>query len=310
MPVDPPNPSGEQAVVQNIREVIANEPIVDPNESDDEMSSPELSSPKSHKKEIKKDSRRQQPSNFATLDSLRQQQDSGASSEEEGQAFYAGGSERSGQQVLGPSKKKNADELVSSMFKSAKEHGAEVVDQTEEEKRKKHVNTFVGTGFRLGSTTDDSKPVNAQPSTSRRENIEMVLKLWKNGFSIDDGQLRAYDDSANQEFLASIHKGEIPRELVRKAEGKEVHLNMEDHRSEEFVQHRKPLEAFTGEGHRLGNPTAEFISSVVSQSSSSDLKTCEEEAQKSLDVDQTQPLTSIQIRLSDGTRFVQIQLLI
>lgn len=41
------------------------------------------------------------------------------SSDEEGQAFYAGGSEHSGQQVLGPSKKKK--DVVSMLFKSAKE---------------------------------------------------------------------------------------------------------------------------------------------------------------------------------------------
>ncbi|CAG2053954.1 unnamed protein product [Timema podura] len=43
---------------------------------------------------------------------------SDTSDEEEGQAFYAGGSEHSGQQVLGPSKKKD---IVSEMFKSVKE---------------------------------------------------------------------------------------------------------------------------------------------------------------------------------------------
>lgn len=43
------------------------------------------------------------------------------------QAFYAGGSDSSGQQVLGPSRKNNKD-FVSNIFKSAKESGAEVVE--------------------------------------------------------------------------------------------------------------------------------------------------------------------------------------
>jgi UBX domain-containing protein 1 len=42
-----------------------------------------------------------------------------SSDEEEGQAFYAGGSEHSGQQILGPGKKKK--DFVSEMFKSVKE---------------------------------------------------------------------------------------------------------------------------------------------------------------------------------------------
>lgn len=42
-----------------------------------------------------------------------------SSDEEEGQAFYAGGSEHSGQQVLGPGKKKNS--FVAAMFRSVQE---------------------------------------------------------------------------------------------------------------------------------------------------------------------------------------------
>lgn len=55
-------------------------------------------------------------SRFATLRTL----EGSSSDEEEGQAFYAGGSENSGQQVLGPSKKKK--DIVSEMFKSVQEY--------------------------------------------------------------------------------------------------------------------------------------------------------------------------------------------
>lgn len=48
--------------------------------------------------------------------------------EESGQAFYAGGSERSGQQVLGPPRKNPLKDYVSDIFKSAQESGAEVVE--------------------------------------------------------------------------------------------------------------------------------------------------------------------------------------
>lgn len=45
-----------------------------------------------------------------------------------GQAFYAGGSERSGQQVLGPPRKNPQGDYVADIFKSAQESGAEVVE--------------------------------------------------------------------------------------------------------------------------------------------------------------------------------------
>lgn len=43
--------------------------------------------------------------------------------------FFAGGSERSGQQIVGPPKKKSPNEMVEDLFKGAKEHGAVPVDK-------------------------------------------------------------------------------------------------------------------------------------------------------------------------------------
>ena len=60
--------------------------------------------------------------------------------------------------------------------------------------------------------------------------------MWANGFSIDDGDLRAYNDPQNREFLTDVMAGRIPRELVREARGGEVHVNMEDHKTDEFVK--------------------------------------------------------------------------
>ena len=54
--------------------------------------------------------------------------------------------------------------------------------------------------------------------------------MWQNGFSIDDGPLRAYNDQQNREFLNDVMMGRIPRELVREARGGEVMVNMEDHK--------------------------------------------------------------------------------
>ena len=35
------------------------------------------------------------------------------------------------------------------------------------------------------------------------------MKLWKNGFSVNDGPLRTFDDEENKEFLDSIRKGYV-----------------------------------------------------------------------------------------------------
>lgn len=44
--------------------------------------------------------------------------------------FFAGGSEHSGQQIVGPPKKKSSNEVVEDLFKGAKEHGAVPLDRS------------------------------------------------------------------------------------------------------------------------------------------------------------------------------------
>lgn len=64
---------------------------------------------------------------FVSMANFRSREES-ESEEEEGEAFYVGGSEKgAGQQVLGPPKKK-ASEIAQQMFASALEHGATPVD--------------------------------------------------------------------------------------------------------------------------------------------------------------------------------------
>ena len=78
---------------------------------------------------------------------------------------------------------------------------------------------------------------------------------WRDGFSIDGGELRHYSDPGSREFMvcmkmnlgaaiiqcmkgmpclfqASVMRGAIPAELVKEAKGGEVHVDMEDHRLE------------------------------------------------------------------------------
>ena len=76
---------------------------------------------------------------------------------------------------------------------------------------------------------------------------EFVLKMWQNGFSIDDGPLRPYNDPQNREFLESVMQGKIPKELVAEARGGEVMVNMEDHKDKPFEQPK--VLSFSNKGH-------------------------------------------------------------
>ncbi|WAR01526.1 NSF1C-like protein [Mya arenaria] len=216
------------------------------------------------------------------------------SSEEDGQAFYAGGSETSGQQVLGPKKKKN---VVENLFKSAREHGAEEVPGDEPAQgRKGKGSTFKGSGYRLGDTEEEkSERIEGEPVMFHKKQVDCVLKLWKDGFSVNDGPLRDFKDPANQDFLGAISKGEVPQELIREARGGEVNLNMEDHRTENYVKPKASLKAFAGEGHTLGSPAPTVVTSSPASKASSPPKS-------SLRLDESKPTTTIQIRLADGSR--------
>lgn len=70
---------------------------------------------------------------------------------------------------------------------------------------------FRGSGARLGRTGDDHEFVGSssgQPDETREgADIVVRLNMWENGFSIDDGPLRAIEDPANQQFLTDIMQG-------------------------------------------------------------------------------------------------------
>uniref|UniRef100_A0A8D0HIW5 NSFL1 cofactor n=1 Tax=Sphenodon punctatus TaxID=8508 RepID=A0A8D0HIW5_SPHPU len=224
--------------------------------------------------------------------------------EEEGQRFYAGGSERSGQQIVGPPRKKSPNELVEDLFKGAKEHGAVAVDRAPKgpgETSKQR--PFAGGGYRLGAAPEEES---AYVTGERRQNlghdVHIVLKLWKNGFSLDSGELRSYQDPSNAQFLESIRRGEVPAELRRLAHGGQVNLDMEDHRDEDFVKSKGAFRAFTGEGQKLGS-TAPHV--MGSSSSPAQQAENEAKASSSITIDESEPVTNIQIRLADGGRLVQ-----
>jgi len=90
---------------------------------------------------------------FGTLNDL--QNSDSSSEEEEGQAFYAGGSEHSGQQVLGPGKKKK--DIISDMFKSCQEQS--IAADSPKIGGQQRPNTFRGTGYKLGQTSSDSEGI-------------------------------------------------------------------------------------------------------------------------------------------------------
>lgn len=237
---------------------------------------------------------------FGTIAGLKQQEEEDDSGEEEGQAFYAGGSEHSGQQVIGPGKKKK--DFVAEMFKSVQEQGPDVLAEPQASSGSSR--QFVGTGYRLGQTESDTEVIVAPGSSNNQDRqIEVTLKLWKEGFSINDGELRQYTDPGNAEFLSAIKRGVVPTELIRDAKGGEIHMSMVDNRHETYVVPKQKLRTFAGTGHTLGSP-APIAIGTTKVFDEKDRVANESAAKEALNVNSSEPSTSIQIRLSDGSRLV------
>ncbi|XP_043210066.1 NSFL1 cofactor p47-like isoform X1 [Amphibalanus amphitrite] len=296
--------------------------------------------------------RRSQRQAGATIRTFQGLMGSDSDSDEEGQAFFAGGSETSGQQILGPKRgKKKGEDIVKEMFQAAKGHGAEEVDPSEEAPQPRR-RVFGGTGYRLGQTGSDSEVVPGAPDNRPPQPRTVKLRLWRTGFSVDDGELREYSDPANQEFLNSVREGQVPLELIRDAQGGEVHLDMEDHRHEDYVKPKAKPKPFSGVGHVLGSPSAagagggaaadgghwslsaalsaalgllfslmdvlwRFFSPApavvgagaassapAAAASAGDPAASEAAARAALALDESQPTTSVQVRLTDGSRLV------
>ncbi|XP_063983054.1 NSFL1 cofactor p47 isoform X2 [Diachasmimorpha longicaudata] len=264
--------------------------------SPEEISQPEVTeSTTMDPSQQKPKSKPKSTSRIATLSSLQNQE---SSSDEEGQAFYAGGSATSGQQILGPNKKKT--DIISDMFKTCQDQSV-----PEEERPQSHCshqqrpNTFSGTGYKLGQTSNDTEVIPASPSNQSRNAGMITLKLWRDGFTINDHEIRSYTDPQNREFLDAIKRGEIPPEIREEVQGVEVRLAMEDHRHEEYVPPKPKVKAFAGKGHKLGSPSPATVGMTVPVDPA-DQAANESQARSQLNLDTNSPTTTIQIRLADG----------
>jgi UBX domain-containing protein 1 len=255
------------------------------------------------KKEIKSSSGGAR--NIATLSSLNNSS-SGDENEEKGQAFYAGGSQASGQQILGPPRKNPIKDYVSEVFKQAQSGNMEQFDSSESSSSgEPNVRSFSGTGYRLGETNDDHVAIpSAGGSRKKHDECDTVtVRVYRQGFTVDDGDLRPYEDPRNREFFESITHNEIPAEL-RKQGRTMVHVNVEDHLSEDFVKRVPRFKAFQGSGNTLGSPappTTEEASAAAPKSSENPAED-EAKANSNLNVAQDQPTTMISIRLANGNR--------
>ncbi|XP_037384335.1 UBX domain-containing protein 2A [Talpa occidentalis] len=134
--------------------------------------------------------------------------------------------------------------------------------------------------------------------TEQKKQVDINIKLWKNGFTVND-DFRSYSDSASQQFLNSIKKGELPLELQGIFDKEEVDVKVEDKKNEVCVATKPMFQPFSGQGHRLGSATPKIVSKAKSIEVENKNNLCP------VPLNDLEPITNIQIWLANGKRIVQ-----
>ncbi|KAI0275824.1 hypothetical protein BGY98DRAFT_990057 [Russula aff. rugulosa BPL654] len=222
--------------------------------------------------------------------------------EDEPQNYFAGG-ERSGINVQNPDRESDSEpERTGARGSSA----------------------FSGAGYTLGSDEVESTYIpdpNGPPSPAEETAIRH-LTFWREGFSVEDGELRRYDDPAQAQILSEINAGRAPPSILNVQPGQPVEVRVTRRTEEDYVA--MPRRGFAGPGSRLGGVVPESESAPTSTSAgmpgafpslmtSTSTSTAPPPSSRTRDpetvstrfsVDQTKPTTSVQVRLADGTRMV------
>jgi len=187
--------------------------------------------------------------------------------------------------IQDPNKRNNKKDIVNEMIEKAKKQA-----QNPHEPLPQGETTFTGAGYRLdNNAVEPVKPiVNIDPPKQRNS----TLTFWKNGFQVDDGPLRAYDDPANRQFLTDINNGIVPRELNIQSD---IDVSLVDRKGDDYVPPKSKIPTFTGSGRTLNSSTPTTTPPVITPAAP---------ISRNLVVEAGQPQTTIQIRLADGTKLV------
>ncbi|XP_053415380.1 UBX domain-containing protein 2B isoform X2 [Nycticebus coucang] len=117
------------------------------------------------------------------------------------QRFYSSENEYSGLHIVRPS----TGRIVNELFKEAREHGAVPLNEATRASGDDKSKSFTGGGYRLGNSF--CKRSEYIYGENQLQDVQILLKLWSNGFSLDDGELRPYSDPTNAQFLESVKRG-------------------------------------------------------------------------------------------------------
>ncbi|KAL7421465.1 protein phosphatase regulator [Cryptotrichosporon argae] len=258
---------------------------------------------------------------MATLGSLRDSSNSQRAAggrDQDPNEFYTGG-EHSGLAVQAPDNRGarggQPRGVVDDILRQAAEHGPIQPRETA------LPSFFGGAGHTLGSDETPGTTI-ADPNDDEEELEEAIrhVTFWRDGFSIEGGELFRYDAPGTSEMLAAIQAGRAPLALFNVAYNQPLQLVVAERRSEDYKPPLKgPAKPFSGGGNRLGSPApavtgnsgrnspsmpGSLSSSAVQAAPAAASSSAPASSPSAFAVNESKPATSIQVRLGDGTRLV------
>lgn len=134
------------------------------------------------------------------------------------------------------------------------------------------------------------------------------LTVYKNGFIVDNGEFRDLAEEDNKRFMLDINAGKVPKELSGK--GMNLRVALKDKRNQMYVKKNiTPESVYKGEGKRLGGNTTDNSNNNNNNESKNENETANTteipKELKKINVDESKPITTLQIRLYNGKRLTQ-----
>ncbi|KAH8656669.1 hypothetical protein BGZ60DRAFT_458926 [Tricladium varicosporioides] len=248
---------------------------------------------------------------IATLGSLNQGQSSGHGHahddddsddsdfepEKQPRDLFAGG-EKSGLAVQDPNVDRDPRKVVNDILKKAKANAERGGPATRGESSSAAASRFRGSGQTLGGDGVESTVIPDPHATAPELPTQTrTLHLWEDGFSVEDGELRRFDDPQNAADLQMIRQGRAPLHLMNVRPDQPVDVQLMKH-DENYKPPPKVYKPFSGGGQRLGSPTPAASSSSTTTAAAPSTSAAAPEPQ----IDASQPTVSLRIQLANGTR--------
>lgn len=182
---------------------------------------------------------------------------------------------------------------VKGIFDSAMKHGAEQGSEADLQQQQQSQVPFTGKARTL-SGEEREQPANPP------EEVVHTITFYENGFLVDDGEFRKLGDPRNTAFLEALKAGQYPPELAPKNPGTTVKVNLvRKNENYEPPQEAGPSRTpFSGQARKVGEDEG------PSSSGAPPAPAAPSGPPGEWHVDESQPTTSIQLRLADGSRVV------